>query len=711
MLQLNEKQRIAVEDPAKFKAIVAPAGSGKTKTLISAILDFRNKHTNDKIVAITFTRKAAAELKERLGVILNAEVSTIHSWSWKRLQDLAVKYDFKVQLLDDDAIKDILKRICRASQQYYLNQFQLFAYVMGNYNIDIDDAIKRTFERMRQKYIAFKKQHQLYDFTDLPQYLYDKLQEYNEEIYDIDGFFVDEFQDIDPVQLSLFNVVHAHTKVYIGDQKQCQPAGTRVLVRDKGYVNIEDIQVGDSLVYYDRKQGYLSGLTSKSANCVHKRVLQTSCTEYRNDYLVTVTTNEGNRSSYTSGHRTFVKLNQLANKHVVYLMCDKNYRFRVGKIALGRTNGTNSWRTKLKDENCEKIWLLKIFDNDLDARIEEAKISYTYGIPQLCWQTDKVLWTKEAIDYIYKDIDIFERSSRCLQDYKRDIRFPLLDFSIDWLANNHFTTNSTCLIYAINIMEEYMSCLAYGSETSHSHKHFETITSVERAFIDTPIPVYSLEVDGGTYVADNLVTHNCIYHFRGSINNVFEILRKDGFSFFELNVNYRSYQSIIDAAESFYNFANSALTTDSASVVDILNSGWDGITPSEIICNKGEGGGVYFLPSIGSAFDDSGKKYAPNLLLKKLLADKGTQILCRANKQVKKIKALGIESVSTIHQAKGLEYDNVILIDFPFNDEEGLNIAYVGMTRAKNILCIADFDVLLYLICNEELTLPTNKLF
>ena len=95
----------------------------------------------------------------------------------------------------------------------------------------------------------------------------------------------------------------------------------------------------------------------------------------------------------------------------------------------------------------------------------------------------------------------------------------------------------------------------------------------------------------------------------------------------------------------------------------------------------------------------------------KLLADKGTQILCRANKQVKKINALGNESVSTIHQAKGLEYDNVILIDFPFNDEEGLNIAYVGMTRAKNILCIADFDVLLYLICNEELTLPTNKLF
>lgn len=35
-------------------------------------------------------------------------------------------------------------------------------------------------------------------------------------------------------------------------------------------------------------------------------------------------------------------------------------------------------------EGCTKIWLLKVFDNNHDARVEEARISYFYRIPQTC---------------------------------------------------------------------------------------------------------------------------------------------------------------------------------------------------------------------------------------------------------------------------------------------------------------------------------------
>ena len=38
----------------------------------------------------------------------------------------------------------------------------------------------------------------------------------------------------------------------------------------------------------------------------------------------------------------------------------------------------------MRAEGCEKLWLLKVFDNDHDARVEETKISYQYGIPQTC---------------------------------------------------------------------------------------------------------------------------------------------------------------------------------------------------------------------------------------------------------------------------------------------------------------------------------------
>jgi superfamily I DNA/RNA helicase len=73
-------------------------------------------------------------------------------------------------------------------------------------------------------------------------------------------------------------------------------------------------------------------------------------------------------------------------------------------------------------------------------------------------------------------------------------------------------------------------------------------------------------------------------------------------------------------------------------------------------------------------------------------------ILCRTNKQVKALLDLGYKNVSTVHQAKGLEYDNVITMDFNIKDQEDLNIAYVAATRARNKLMIINFDQLYRLL-------------
>ena len=73
-------------------------------------------------------------------------------------------------------------------------------------------------------------------------------------------------------------------------------------------------------------------------------------------------------------------------------------------------------------------------------------------------------------------------------------------------------------------------------------------------------------------------------------------------------------------------------------------------------------------------------------------------ILCRTNKQVKAIEELRYYQVSTVHQAKGLEYDNVIVVDDNMDEVEDLNIAYVAITRAKNNVLIANFNQLYRLI-------------
>jgi ATP-dependent exoDNAse (exonuclease V) beta subunit len=51
----------------------------------------------------------------------------------------------------------------------------------------------------------------------------------------------------------------------------------------------------------------------------------------------------------------------------------------------------------------------------------------------------------------------------------------------------------------------------------------------------------------------------------------------------------------------------------------------------------------------------------------------------------------GITNVSTVHQAKGLEYDNVIVVDHDISSVEDLNIAYVALTRAKDSVFVINF--------------------
>ena len=112
-MQYNEQQLAAIQSNDPYKIIVAPCGSGKTSTLVGVIQRYHLNNPHNHIVAITFTRKAAAELKERLGFITNTEVSTIHSWSLRELNKLGEEYNFKVQLLEDSAIKDILKKLSK----------------------------------------------------------------------------------------------------------------------------------------------------------------------------------------------------------------------------------------------------------------------------------------------------------------------------------------------------------------------------------------------------------------------------------------------------------------------------------------------------------------------------------------------------------------------------------------------------------------------
>jgi len=93
--RLNDRQRKAVEHPDGRLLIIAGPGTGKTRTLTMRIarLMLKNEVSADHILALTFTRKAAEEMQQRLQTILGEAhklplVATFHSLCFKILNDL-----------------------------------------------------------------------------------------------------------------------------------------------------------------------------------------------------------------------------------------------------------------------------------------------------------------------------------------------------------------------------------------------------------------------------------------------------------------------------------------------------------------------------------------------------------------------------------------------------------------------------------------------
>lgn len=225
-VKYNNKQIEAIRSLNPNVAIIAPAGSGKTSTLVGAIVQHRKMNPDDKITAITFTRKAAGELKERIPFAENISVATIHSWSYQELVDLSdrMKTDpdkaFRIRLLDEEKMREILLDISKKRNYYYIKINELYFYIIGNYNIDITEPVRAMYEAILLQYTQYKRDNGLYDFTDLPLYLLDKLNDTEQTIDGIDALFVDEFQDVDPIQIKVLDKVTSAKKFYIGDFAQ-----------------------------------------------------------------------------------------------------------------------------------------------------------------------------------------------------------------------------------------------------------------------------------------------------------------------------------------------------------------------------------------------------------------------------------------------------------------------------------------------------------
>ena len=225
---LNANQKEAVLDDSKYLRIVAGAGSGKTRVLtmrIVHLIEEENVYPN-KILAITFTNKAANEMKERIRQMLQNEVtqpwiSTIHSLCVRILREdiTCMGWPKNFTVLDADDQKTILKEAYK-QLEIDANTYpfgSMLDYISNNKGAEI--SVDRAFELAGDfsgdktkaevyKYYV-KRQNDMYalDFDDLILWVVRMFKTYSEVLTKWQNRFsyihVDEFQDIDKIQYKL----------------------------------------------------------------------------------------------------------------------------------------------------------------------------------------------------------------------------------------------------------------------------------------------------------------------------------------------------------------------------------------------------------------------------------------------------------------------------------------------------------------------------
>ena len=238
---LNKEQLEAVKYIDGSVCIVAGPGTGKTRALTSKIA-FLIKEKNideNKILAVSFTNKAANEMKERVADLLgkdcNVLISTFHKLASIILREdsESINLSRNYQIIDTNDQKIIAKQLTSElnfekgtfKKINFSKEFSKINKNIYSYNSNVNSIENQIF-KIYEKYCEYKRKNNLVDFDDLL-ILVNELFDKNKEIANkwankFDYILVDEFQDINSYQYKLILKLASNNKniTIVGDPDQ-----------------------------------------------------------------------------------------------------------------------------------------------------------------------------------------------------------------------------------------------------------------------------------------------------------------------------------------------------------------------------------------------------------------------------------------------------------------------------------------------------------
>ena len=244
-MTLNDKQIEAVNHKEGPCLVLAGAGSGKTRVLTERIIKLIDDGVSPyNILAITFTNKAAREMKNRveakIGNISDSIfIGTFHSFGLRVLREnyREVGLNSNITILDQDDTKALIKRILK-EEDLDPKDYDI-KHIISRISSSKNDGVSpseynrlflreddKVIARVYEKYLKLLKENNSVDFDDLllkPVELFRKnkeiLEHYQERFKYI---LVDEYQDTNSIQYELCKMLASkyHNIFVVGDANQ-----------------------------------------------------------------------------------------------------------------------------------------------------------------------------------------------------------------------------------------------------------------------------------------------------------------------------------------------------------------------------------------------------------------------------------------------------------------------------------------------------------
>jgi DNA helicase II / ATP-dependent DNA helicase PcrA len=658
---LNSEQKraaLATEGPV---LIVAGAGAGKTKTISHRILHLMHLGVSpQQILAITFTNKAAKEMRERVRDMIRADadlahlsrsmpfMSTFHSLGVQIIKEnaelLRLPRHFSIFDTSDSkkALKDALQKLGLEPKEHLDKVRHIISHEKGRGN-DLADYLAResydytsemTKKAWRYYQETLSREHAL-DFDDLLLKTLKLLQKNRDVLEKYQDRFryihIDEYQDTNGVQNAIVDLIAGKHKniCVVGDTDQCLAQGTEVTMEDGDIKPIEKIKVGERVL-----SNYGSGDFRPAT------VTRVTRTETEG-ILVRIETKKGRVLESTPEHIHFAgyRLGSTPQLYINYLMHKKGFGWRIGTTSIytnGQKKSIAGFIQRSIQEHADATWVIGTHETPNQARIQEYILSLQYQIPTIPFTARKGLSVQgyvhdaEALKEIFSSFDTETSALRLLSDKglsrdyphhqpqahnsnRRNINITLcgdrrgknpmhiltmsgndeegkrklvaLGFSVR--PERHHDRNWRCGTVRADYGET--SALAFkmasvfpeanlvwsarlgenktGTRDTNSLPHlpassvmpgmalftadgYDIVSTVSRVPVSQS-SVFDLDIEKThNFIANGIVTHNCIYSWRGAeIKNMlhFEKTYPDVQTIF-LEQNYRSTKTILAAA-------------------------------------------------------------------------------------------------------------------------------------------------------------------